>query len=211
MPVTVRVEGTSHTLLPATNVTAAAGSVDSDGKPADACKGVTAAAALQDATHGDWTAGAYSHGLGYPVIGIRGESHPFTSAYYWALWIDGKPASTGICGAKLHGGDSILFFPQCSKSSASKCPDGLFSPVVLAATAPRRVKAGTPFTVKVTALSNTKGAPAPAHGATVSAGAAHAATDSSGHATLTLPHAGTYTVHVTAPDAVRDELKVHAS
>ncbi len=107
-PVTVRVEGASHTLLPATKVTAAAVSVDPDGKPADACKGVTAAAALQDATHGDWTAGPYSHGLGYPVIGIRGESHPFTSAYYWALWIDGKPASTGICGAKLHNGDSIL-------------------------------------------------------------------------------------------------------
>lgn len=93
--VQIRVEGMHSTLLPETVVIAKAQSIDPDGKPSDTCEGDTAAVALQDATKGHWTAGAYYSGLGYSVQGIFAESYPFTSAYYWSFWVDGKSPQPG--------------------------------------------------------------------------------------------------------------------
>jgi hypothetical protein len=206
--VTIRVEGISSTLLSSTQVSTTSSPIDKDGKPADTCTGDTAAVALQDATHGDWTAGTYSAGLGYPVLGIRGESHPFTSAYYWSLWIDGKPATTGICGATLHQGDSILLFPQCSQASAAKCPQGSFNPAVLDLRGPTVAKVGKQLTVTVKSLSNLTGKASAGAGVKLVAAGHTVKTNSSGTAHLTFRSAGTHRIVATAPDSIRDELTV---
>ncbi|HEX4837760.1 MAG TPA: hypothetical protein VFV03_04460 [Solirubrobacteraceae bacterium] len=207
-PVSVRVEGISSTLLPETTVKAKAASIDKDGKPADVCAGDTAAVALQDATHGHWTAGSFSSGLGYPVIAIKGESYPFTSSYYWSFWVDGKPATTGICGATLHKGERLLFFPQCSQESAASCPQGMFNPAVLAIKRPAKARAGKAVALSVSALANFTGKASPGVGVKLSAGGHTATTDASGKAKLTFAKAGSYRIVASAPDSVRDELTV---
>ncbi len=209
--VSVRVEGIASTLLAETAVNVKATAIDKDGKPADACVGDTAAVALQDATHGHWTAGAYSSGLGYPVIGIRGESYPFTSDYYWSLWIDGKPASTGICGATLHRGDRLLFFPQCSQESASSCPRGMFDPAVLELTGPASAHAGKAIALTVSALANLTGMASPGSGVKLSAAGHTVTTGASGRAKLTFAKVGRYRIVATATDSIRDELTVRVS
>ena len=210
-PVGVRVEGISKTLLAETTVFAKAANIDKDGKPADVCEGDTAAVALQDATHGNWAAGTFSSGLGYPVIAIFGESYPFTSSYYWSFWVDNKPATTGICGATVHRGDRFLFFPQCSQEVATSCPQGLFNPNVLALSAPKRARAGKAITVSVSALANLTGKASHASGVKLSAGGHVVTTGASGKARLTFAKAGSYRILATAPDAVRDELTVRVS
>jgi hypothetical protein len=209
--VDVRVEGFGSTLLPETTVLTRASSIDKDGKPADACEGDTAAVALQDATKGDWVAGTFSSGLGYPVIGIRGVEYPFTSSYYWSFWIDGKPATTGICGATLKRGEHLLFFPQCSSESASSCPAGTFDPAVLDLTGPKTARAGKEIVLSVASLANLTGKPSPASGVKLSAAGHTVRTGSSGKAKLRFAKAGTYRVLASADDAVRDELTVKVS
>lgn len=210
-PVSIRVEGVSSTLITQTRVLTRATSIDPDGKPADACEGDTAAVALQDATHGHWTAGAFSSGLGYPVIGIRGESYPFTSSYYWSVWFDDKPATTGICGATLHAHESILFFPQCSQESAAKCPQGLFDPAVLALSAPTRVRVGRPVVVKVRSLANLTGKASPGAGVKLTYGKRSVKAGAGGVARLRFAKPGSYRVLASAPDSIRDELTVSVS
>lgn len=210
-PVSVRVEGISSTLLAQTAANTKATSIDKDGKPTDTCEGDTAAVALQDATHGHWTAGPFSSGLGYPVIAIRGESYPFTSAYYWSFWVDNKPATTGICGATLKRGEHLLFFPQCSQESAAGCPQGMFNPNVLALSAPKSARAGRTITVSVSALANLTGKPSPGVGVKLSAGGHTVTTGASGKAKLTFAKAGSYRILASAPNAIRDELTVRVS
>jgi hypothetical protein len=206
--VSVRVEGISSTLLAETSVSATATSIDKDGKPADTCEGDTAAVALQDATKGSWTAGTYSSGLGYPVVGIRGESYPFTSDYYWSFWVNGKPATTGICGATLHAGEHILFFPQCAEESASKCPQGQFNPAVLELTGPASARAGKAITLSVSSLANLTGKTSPGAGVKLSAAGHTVTTGASGKAKLTFAKAGSYKIVASAPNSIRDELTV---
>jgi adhesin HecA-like repeat protein len=203
--VSVRVEGIKRTLVSATTLTTRSRPIDPDGRPADSCTGDTAAVALQDATQGRWTAGKYSPSLGYPVVGIKGESHSFSSAYYWALWINGKAASTGICGATLHAGDHILFFVQCSMSTASQCPDGSLKPPVLALRGPNRARAGRTVTVTVRALDNASGKPSAASTATVRAAGKAFHVNSRGQAKLSFARTGRYVVVATAAGSVRDE------
>lgn len=210
-PVSVRVEGIAKTLLAETTVSAKAASIVKDGKPADLCGGDTAAVALQDATKGNWTAGTFSAGLGYPVIGIDGQSYPFTSAYYWSFWVDGKPATTGICGATLHAKEKLLFFPQCSQESPSACPQGMFDPAVLEIknpAHPSHVRVGHPLDLSVFSLANLTGKSTPAVGAKVSGGGHSATASASGKAKLTFAKAGTYEIVATATESVRDELTV---
>lgn len=208
LPVSVRVEGIAKTLLSETTVQTKATSIDKDGKPADVCSGDTAAVALQDATKGNWSAGTFSTGLGYPVTAIIGESYPFTSSYYWSFWIDNKPATTGICGATLHAKEQLLFFPQCSQESASACPQGMFDPQVLDLKAPAHVRVGHPLNVSVFSLANFTGKSTPAAGVKVSGGGKSATTSSSGKAKLTFAKAGTYKLAASLTGSVRDELTV---
>lgn len=208
LPVSVRVEGISKTLLAVTTVQTKASTIDKDGKPADVCSGDTAAVALQDATKGSWTAGTFSAGLGYPVIGVLGESYPFTSSYYWSFWVDGKPATTGVCGATLHAKERLLFFPQCSQESASACPQGMFDPPVLDMKAPSRVRVGHPLNVGVFSLANFTGKSTPASGVKVSGGGKSVTASKAGKAKLTFAKTGTYKLLASAAGSVRDELTV---
>lgn len=209
-PATVRVEGMTKTLLPETAVLVKATSIDKDGKPGDVCEGVSGAAALQLATKGNWTAGPFSAGLGYPVVGIFGESYPFTSSYYWAYWIDNKPATTGVC-APLHAKEKLLFFPQCSQESASACPQGMFGPAVLLIRGASHARVGHPLNLSVFSLANLTGKSTPAAGAKVSGGGKSVTTGKSGKAKLRFAKPGTYTVTATAAESVRDEITVRVT
>ena len=133
--VTVRIEGTSSTLQLPTSVTLKAGNVDSDGVAGHTCSGLTAADAIELATHGNWK-GTWSKSLhGYYISAVDGLALPSTCAEYWAFWVNDAPASQGICGYKPKPGDSILFFPDCY---GKKCPpnDGVLG-VKAPATQPR--------------------------------------------------------------------------
>jgi hypothetical protein len=207
-PVSVRVEGMSSTLLPETTVHTKAMSIDPDGKPADVCEGNTLAVALQDATHGHWTAGIFSSGLGYPVVGIFGESYPFTSSYYWSMWIDEKPATVGICGATVHPGERLLFFPQCSQENSSQCKLGMFDPPVLSLTGPKSARVGSTITVHVSSLANLTGKPSPGAGVSVKLGSAIVQTNASGKARVRLRKAGVAHLVANVAGAIRDELTV---
>lgn len=206
--VSVRVEGLSKTLLASTVVNTKAAALDPDGKPADTCEGDTAAVALQDATKGRWTAGAYYSGLGYSVQGLFGESYSFSSSYYWSFWVDGKVASAGICGITLRAKDQLLFFPQCSKESAAACPDGTFNPAVLELTGPRRAHTGKAVAVKVRALDNLTGKPSPGANVKLSYRGGHATTGTGGVAHLRFSKPGSYHITATAPNSIRDELTI---
>jgi hypothetical protein len=206
--VSIRVEGMHSTLLPETVLLAKAQSIDPDGKPADTCEGDTAAAALQQATKGHWKAGAYYSGLGYSVEGLFGESYSFSSDYYWSFWIDGKVASAGICGATLHAGEQLLFFPQCSKESAEQCPEGLFDPPVLQVNGPKRARVGNTIVVRVTSLDNLTGKPSPAAEVKLRLGKQTVTTNAAGKARVRLTKVGKAHILASAPGAIRDELAV---
>jgi hypothetical protein len=207
-PASVRVEGLSKTLLPETTVNAKAKTINKDGKPADVCEGASGAVALEDATHGHWTAGSFYSGLGYSVEGIEGESYSFSSGYYWSFWVDNKPATTGICAA-LHAKEKLLFFPQCSQESAASCPQGMFNPAVLLVKAPaKKAHAGKAVAFSLSSLANLTGKPSPGAGVKLSGGGHSATTDASGKAKLKFAKAGKYKVVATAPNSVRDEITV---
>jgi hypothetical protein len=204
----VRVEGLAKTLLPETTVSVKAKTIDKDGKPADVCEGASGAVALEDVTHGHWTAGGFFSGLGYSVEGIEGESYPLTSSYYWTIWVDNRPATTGICAA-VHVKEKLLLFPQCSQESAAACPQGMFAPAVLVVKASaKKVHVGKAVAFSVSALSNLKGEPSPGAGVKLTGGGHSATTNASGKAKLTFAKAGKYKVVATAPNSVRDEILV---
>jgi Domain of unknown function (DUF4430) len=197
--VTVRIEGTSKTLLPPTTVTLGSRAVDKDGVAADSCKGTSAAGALELASHGQWN-GSFSKSLGgYLVSSIDGLSFPSGGATYWAFWINDAPAPQGVCGLTPKTGDSILFFPDCY---GRKCPpnDG-----VLGVRAPARVTAGHPVTVAVSAYSDSKGAASAESGAVVTGDGVSAKTSAGGIARLTFTRTGRFLLRVHAPHTVRTE------
>jgi hypothetical protein len=205
--VTVRVEGLSETKLPPTSVTTSTASVVKDGEAAHSCAGTSAAGALEVATAGAWSGKWYS-GLGYSVESIKGENFPFTGINYWSFWLDNKPATTGICEAELHSGDSILFFPGCYSETAGECPP---APNPLGIEAATVAQVGVPVSVTVTSYANETGTPSPAKEATITYAGSTTKTDSSGHATLTFSHAeqaNAPNVTVTAPESVRTETTI---
>jgi hypothetical protein len=201
-PITVRVEGTTRTLLAATAVTLSAAAVVKDGKSADSCAGASAAGALEVATHGDWQGTWSASYHSYFLTGIEGQSFPSTGAVYWAFWVNDVPSSAGICTYHPKPGDSIVFFPDCY---GKKCPK---SAGVLGVKAAAVATVGRPYAVAVTAYSDAKGIPSQAAGATIAGGGASAKTKTSGIANLTFAHSGRFTLKVSKPNAVRTEISV---
>lgn len=111
--VSVRVEGSLRTLVPRTAVSTTTAPVNKDGQPGHTCSGTSAAGALEQATGGDWSGTwSASFGGGYTVEAIKGESHPFFSGEYWAIFVNNVPASAGLCGLQPQEGDELLFAPQ---------------------------------------------------------------------------------------------------
>jgi len=199
--VTVRVEGSTATLLGPTQVTTTTTPVVKDGKPADACPGTNAIGALELATAGDW-GGKWEAGFGeYAIETILGESHLFSGPTYWEFWIDNAPSTQGACGKELKNGDTLLFFPGCY----GECPPPA-NP--LGIEAPGTAAEGSPVKVMVTSYENGSGTPSPAVGATVSYENTSTTTDGTGSAMLTFAHGGTQEVKVTAPASIRTETTV---
>ncbi|HEY1776216.1 MAG TPA: DUF4430 domain-containing protein [Solirubrobacteraceae bacterium] len=201
-PITVRVEGTTKTLLASTAVALSSAAVVKDGKSADSCPGTTAAGALEVATHGNWRGTWSASYHSYFLTGIEGQSFPSTGATYWAFWVNDVPSSAGICSYHPKPGDSILFFPDCY---GKKCPK---SAGVLGVKAAATATVGQPFTLAVTAYGDAKGTPSDAAGANVAGGGASATTAASGAAKLTFAHSGHFTLKVSKPHAVRTEVSV---
>jgi hypothetical protein len=206
--VTVRVLGQAPgftTLLPLTHVTTTSAPLVKDG---GSCAGTSAAAALDLATGSAWEAHWNTSFGDYEVLSIEGLEYPFTGPRYWSFWLDGVESSTGICNTPLNPGDQLLFFPAFS-CFGSGCPT---PPNVLAVQAQEVAEVGSSVTFTVLSHPGTGGEATPASGATVSSSEASSQTDSSGRATLTFAHAGTYAIHVvgsgTGPESVPGEASV---
>ncbi|HTU27747.1 MAG TPA: hypothetical protein VMF07_00070 [Solirubrobacteraceae bacterium] len=134
--VTVRVEGATKTLLPASTVSApTTGSITKGHTPAGTCPADSAAGALNLATHGRWN-GSYYKGLGIDVSTILGTTLSYSKGSYWGFYVNDRLAPKGICDTKIVKGESLLFAPVPAKGKAPK-------PIVV--TGPKTVTAGTPF------------------------------------------------------------------
>jgi hypothetical protein len=181
--VTVRVEGETATLLPATRVTL--GVPD----PLNKCPAESVAAAINLATAGNWDHKPFTET-------ILGETHAFTHSDTWAEWVNNKWGG-GICNDLLHEGDEVLMIADLE-------PPPTYAVSVLplvVSEVPAAVQAGTPFTVKLSVVKLPSGEVPPgsgtlepAEGVAVSAGEAHATSGPGGAATLTLPTAGTFSL-----------------
>jgi len=184
--VTVRVEGSSATLLPTTTVTL--GTADITLADGTTCHGNTAAAALDKATAGNWDRMPF-------VSTILGESHTFTANDYWAEWVSNRFGG-GLCTDALNEGDELLMLVDVADAKSNPT----VFPLVLGAV-PATVAPGVPFTVTVTQYrtSGTPGTSTPqaAAGATVTGGGAAATADSAGQATVLLAGAGPTTLRAT--------------
>jgi hypothetical protein len=140
--VTVRVEGLTKTLLAAKHVKTHAGSITRYGAPAGSCPASTAAGALDVATQGKW-GGTFSSGQNQiELTSIKGENWPFTQFNdYWAVLINNRYSTLGMCQLNLHRGDRILFAAVSEQTAKPAPPLGL--------SAPATAKVGQPFKVKV--------------------------------------------------------------
>ena len=181
--VTIRVEGQSATLLPATTVTLPDTPLTlADGSSCDAN---TPAGAIDVATGGNWDRMPFAST-------ILGESHTFTANDSWAEWVNNLYGG-GICNDHLVAGDQVLMLVDTSDAS--------FNPTVFPlalANVPATVTAGAPFSIAVTQFRTTglsgTSIPEPAAGVTVTAGGVSAATGADGRAVLTVPTVGTTTI-----------------
>jgi hypothetical protein len=196
--ITVRVEGLTRTLLPATVAHPESGSVTKAGAPKGSCPGSAAIGYFDSATHHKW-GGSYSSGLGVEVTSVLGETHTFSAkGFYWGLWVNDKFASTGLCDLKLKPGDQLLLAPAPGS--------GTVSPIILSA--PASAKVGTPFKVTATYFKTLKHGTklTKLQGAKVTGGAA--VTGSNGTASVTATKAGKLTIVATEKGFVRAEATV---
>ncbi len=185
--VTVRVEGLRQELLAPKAVKTHGGWITKGGTPTGKCSARTAAGALDVATHHRWSA-TYSASLGVEVTSILGETHPFTSHYYWSIWVDNRFAPAGVCGLTLRKGEQLLF-------AAVHYPG---NPFPLALNAPAHATSGKPFKVTVVWFP-AKGKAKPLAGARVDG----ALTNSHGIAKITPHKAGTLVLRATKAGYIR--------
>ncbi|MCW3015682.1 MAG: hypothetical protein JWO02_2774 [Solirubrobacterales bacterium] len=105
--VTIRIEGASTTLVPATSVTTTAAPVDKAGTP---CSGTSAGGALEQATRGAW-AGTVQPGVGQTVQMILSERHPTSGdPRTFVLSVNSVPTAVSPCALELNPGDTVLLF-----------------------------------------------------------------------------------------------------
>ena len=189
--VTVRVEGLKRTLLAPTVIHPRSGSITKFGAPNGKCPADSAQGALDVATRHQWGGSWSATYQEYEILSVLGETHSFSSKYYWEIFADNVASSAGACELKLHSGEQLLF---------AAVPDsGTTFPLALEA--PKSATVGHRFTVKVVYF---KGAKAIAlAGATVSVGGQRGKTNSHGTVALTASHAGTFVVHAQRAGYVR--------
>ena len=105
--VTWQIKSLNKTLLKPTSVHGEKGWITKGGTPKGKCSGNSAAGALDAATHGKWSGKYFSSLSDIEVTSILGVKPP--SSDFWDLFVNGKPASTGVCEVKLHAGQRLLF------------------------------------------------------------------------------------------------------
>ncbi len=105
--VTVQIKTMKKTLLAPKKVHGGTGWIRKGGTPRGKCPASSAAGALNAATHGHWT-GTYSASVGGIFITSILGAKPADSDF-WSIFVNGKSASKGICGIKLHAGMRLLF------------------------------------------------------------------------------------------------------
>ncbi len=171
--VTVRVEGAAATLVERVPVTLGGAPLVKNGST---CPGASAAAALEQATGGDWSGTTFSFGLS--VDTIKGETHPFGSGQFWSFFDDDVPATVGVCDLAPGPADDLLLAAVPESGTAP-------NPLVLQGV-PATATAGCPLPVRVARVLPA-GALEPVAGATV----AGATTGADGTATVTLTASGT--------------------
>jgi hypothetical protein len=191
--VTVRIEGESATLLPATSVTLNAP------EPVSNCAANSVAAAINLAVGGNWDHGEANGGAGNFTETILGETHDFThNSDTWAEWVDYRWGA-GICTDTLNQGDEVLMV-------ADHEPEPFFSPTawpLVVSGVPAVAPVGVPFTVNVNEVRTPagtfaepgQGTPTPVAGVTVAgAGANSSPSDANGVMTITPTGAGMLTL-----------------
>jgi len=193
--VTVRIEGESGTLLPATKVTL------NTPEPLSGCAATSVAAAINLAVGGNWDHGQPEKYSGDFTKTILGETHEFThESDTWTAWVNYKLGS-GICFELLSEGAEVLMV-------ADHTPEPFYAPTVLplvVSEAPASVQSGSTFSVKVSEIRTPPHAEAapgsgeavPAEGVTVSGGGASAVTGPDGVASLQLASTGVDTLRAT--------------
>jgi hypothetical protein len=190
--VTVRVEGLKKTLLLPKLVHTHSGWITRFGAPKGQCSARSAQGALDVATHHKWH-GKWSTQFGpeYEVTSILGETHLFSSKYFWDIFVNNVAATSGGCELKLHPGEQLLFAAVPDSEALTAAP--------LAIRVLDKPVAGHPFRVRVVYF-NAKGRAKPLAGAKVTVGGisaepvpnsqSSATTNSRGVATLTDNHPG---------------------
>jgi hypothetical protein len=197
--VTVRVEGSSDTLLARSAVHTTTTPVVKDGNSAHSCTGTSVAGALELATAGNWS-GTWSDAFGYSVEVILGESHLFSSDHYWGEFVNGVPGN-GACADELSTGDEVLFAPEPTDFAAS--PD---NPMYLQV--PATAQRGAPFNVTVTEKVTTFDSSPPYASHTTTqpvqgAAVGGATTDANGVAAVTLDTTGPVGLRATHSGDIR--------
>lgn len=182
--VSVRIEGATQTLLEETTLTLN----DQPTPPPGNCPAHTAAAAIEQATGGNWDRERFTST-------ILGESHTFDNSDYWAEWVSERFGS-GICADVLQTGDRLVMLVDVSPPPSYA---STVFPLRLTGV-PARVSPGTPFTVDVTRYRSDNGTPGtsvpePAAGATFTGTAATTGAD--GKATIVLSERGEHTLKAT--------------
>jgi hypothetical protein len=187
--VTVRVEGQSATLLERTQVT-----LPATPPPVAGCQAGSAAAALEEATQGNWDRQVL-------VQTILGETHAFADSDYWALW-NGRSGGyqfsmLGACDQIMAAGDEALFL-------VDRSPPPDFAPTAFPLALrglPAAVQVGAPVSVSVVSFG-LDGTATPVEGATVGGGGASAVTGADGAAALTFAQPGTFVVKASKAGSV---------
>ena len=105
--VTWQIKSLTKTLLKPTTVHGEKGWITKGGTPKGKCSGNSAAGALDAATHGKWAGKYFSSLSDIEVTSILGVKPPGSD--FWELFVNGKPASVGVCEVKLHAGQKLLF------------------------------------------------------------------------------------------------------
>jgi hypothetical protein len=189
--VTVRIEGAKKTLVAPTTVQTHTGWITTAHTKKGACPATDAAGALDVATHGKW-GGVQDKTFGLELTTIFGEKHTFSSPMFWELFLNNKQAQAGICGLKLHNGDSLVF----AASTIKKAED------LILIKAPKTATATKPFKVKVLWL-NPKGQGKPLAGAKLGIGRQSVTTKANGTVSVRVASPGTVELHATRKGYIR--------
>ncbi len=195
--VTVRIEGKNKTLLATRKVTTSPGWLTRLGAPKGACSSVSAAGALNTATHGRW-GGTFESSYGdYFITRILGEFEG-GSRYFWDIFVNNVSATSGACGVKLHRGEQLVF--AAIPATGTAFPLGLRGP--------SQARVGDNVSLK-TVWFDARGRAKPLSGALVTGSGVLATSNAQGIVHIRISHTGTLSIKASKRGYVRsDSLRI---